>query len=107
MVVIKVGFDDAIAGDCEKNIDLGDVYSGGGDSKDGDGVDDIGAGDINGGANVGMVIANCSDCSDNVHDVGGDSGDDGLVDSNIGNDANCGDGKSKGDCIEVMIWWWW
>lgn len=101
MVVKKVGFDDAIAGDCEKNIDLGDVYSGGGDSKDGDGVDDIGAGDINGGDNVGMVIANCSDCSDNVHDVGGDSGDDGLVDSNIGNDANCGDGKSKGDCIEV------
>ena len=49
MVVKKVGFDDVITGDCEKNIDLGDVYSGGGDSKDGDGVDDIGAGDNNGG----------------------------------------------------------
>ena len=50
---------------------------------------------------IGMVIASCSDCSDNLDNVGGDSVDDGVVESNIGNDANCGDGKSKGDCIEV------
>ena len=50
---------------------------------------------------IGMVIASFSNCSDNLDNVGGDSVDDGVVESNIGNDANCGNGKSKGDCIEV------
>ena len=94
-----VGFDNINGGDGENNFDLGDVFSGSGDSKD-DGDDDIDGVDTNGGDDT-----NCGhggvkfDFGDDIDDGGGDdeddddADDDGNVDSNIGNDSDRSDGN--------------
>ena len=44
-----VGLDNVNGGDGKNKVDLGDVYNGGGDSNNDDGVDDVGRVNTNGG----------------------------------------------------------
>lgn len=102
--------DNVNVGDGKNKVDLGDVHSGGDDSNVDGGVDD-----------VGWVITNDSDdasCgNDDSKFHGGDDTDRSDCDDKddrmlmivvmltlilVTNDANCGDGESKVDCIEEI-----
>ena len=89
-----VGFDNVNALDGENKVDLGDMYSGGGDSNDDVGVDNVSGIITNGGDNAEFVNGdskfNCGDDRDNGDGGDKDGGgvdDDGDADSNDANNA--------------------
>ena len=83
---------------------LNDVYSSSGDSNDGSGVDIRGGNNPNCGDGDSKVDY-CDDLDggggDNIDDVDVDY--DGDIDSNIGNDASCCDGRAKLIAVKIQL----
>ena len=103
-----VGLDNVNAGDGKNKVDFGDIYNGGGNSKDDVGVENFGRVNTNGSDDA--DFGNCDNKFDGGASRGGGDGaeiddggvdDDGDADSGIGNDTNCGDGRSKVNCSKI------
>ena len=99
-----VGLDILNAGDDENKDDLGDVYNGGGHSNDDEGVDYVDRTNNNGRDDAEFGNGDSKlDFSVNVGSCDDDKDDCGVANSDIGNDATCGDGRSKVDCTEDVV----
>ena len=103
-----VGLDNVNA--CNNKVNLGDVYSGDGDSNNDVGIDDVGGVSTNGGDNADFSNGDSKfECGDDRDGGDGDDKDygsvhdDGDADSNVANGANCGDGRNKVDCSEDAV----